>query len=222
MGQSQFFRLAGSGVEPLKCPIWDVVFQNLDTANKDKIRFAANSRFAEVAWYYPTTPSGEVTNYIKYNFLLDTWDYGTLGRTAWINESVLGPPIGADPVTTYIYQHETSPDADGQAMDSYFQTGYFVISEADLKMFVDQVWPDMKWGYYNGTQGANILLTFYVTDYPGQTPITYGPFTLTQATTFITPRFRGRLVSIRIESNDIGSFWRIGNMRYRFQPDGKY
>jgi len=222
MGQSQFFRLAGSGVEPLKCPIWDVVFQNLDTANKDKIRFAANSRFAEVAWYYPTTPSGEVTNYIKYNFLLDTWDYGTLGRTAWINESVLGAPIGADPATTYIYQHETSPDADGQAMDSYFQTGYFVISEADLKMFVDQVWPDMKWGYYNGTQGANILLTFYVTDYPGQTPITYGPFTLTQATTFITPRFRGRLVSIKIESNDIGSFWRIGNIRYRYQPDGKY
>lgn len=222
MGQSQFYRLSGGGVEPIRCPVWDVVFQDLDTDNLDKIRVAPNSRFGEIGWFYPTKGNGgEVSHYIKYNYVLDQWDYGQLARTAWINESVLGPPIGADP-NTYIYQHETSPDADGQAMTSYFQTGYFVINEADNKMFIDQVWPDMKWGYYGGTQSANVLLTFYVADYAGQTPTTYGPFTLTQATTFITPRFRGRLVAIRMESNDIGSFWRIGNTRYRFQPDGKY
>lgn len=222
MGQSQFFKFMGSGVEPIRCPIWDVAFQDLDRAHVDNIRVATNSRFMEVSWYYPTTGSnGENTNYVKYNMILDQWDYGTLSRTAWINESVLGPPIGAGS-DQYIYQHETSPDADGQPMDSFFQTGYFVMNEADVKMFVDQVWPDMKWGYYNDAQAANILLTFYVADYPGQTPIAYGPFTLTQATTFVTPRFRGRLVSIRIESNDIGTWWRLGNIRYRYQEDGKY
>lgn len=222
MGQSQFFQFAGDGVRPVRCPIWDIVFQDLDTDHLDKIRVAANSRFMEISWYYPTIGSnGENSNYVKYNVLLDQWDYGTLSRTAWINESVLGPPIGAG-LDQYIYQHETSPDADGQAMNSYFQTGYFVMTEADVKMFIDQVWPDMKWGYYDGTQGANILLSFYVVDYPGDTPTVYGPFTLTQTTKFITPRFRGRLVSIRIESNDIGSFWRLGNIRYRYQEDGKY
>jgi hypothetical protein len=222
MGPSQFYRLAGSGVEPISCPVWDVIFQDLDTNNLDKIRVAPNSRFGEITWYYPTSSNGgEVSHYVKYNVVLNQWDFGALARTAWINESVLGPPIGADP-NTYIYQHETSPDADGEPMTSYFQTGYFVLSEADVKMFVDQVWPDMKWGYYNGVQDANIRLTFYVADYPGDTPITYGPFTLTQATKFITPRFRGRLVSIRIESSDIDSWWRLGNMLYRYQPDGKY
>jgi hypothetical protein len=222
MGQSQFYKLAGNGVEPIRCPIWDVIFQDLDRNNLDKIRIAANSRFGEIAWYYPTNSNGgEVSHYVKYNVNLDQWDFGELGRTAWINESVLGPPIGAAP-DTYIYQHETSTDADGQPMVSSFQTGYFVMTEADYKMFVDQVWPDFKWGYYGGTQNANILLTFYVTDYPGETPTAYGPYTLTQATKYITPRFRGRLVSIKIESNDIGSFWRIGNTRYRFQQDGKY
>lgn len=222
MGQSQFYRLSGGGVEPIRCPIWDVIFQDLDRNNLDKIRIAANSRFAEITWYYPTMSNGgEVSHYVKYNVVLNEWDFGELARTAWINESVLGPPIGAAP-NTYIYQHETSTDADGQPMNSSFQTGYFVLTEADYKMFVDQVWPDMKWGYYGGAQSANILLTFYVTDYPGQTPIAYGPYTLTQATTYITPRFRGRLVSIKIESDDIGSFWRIGNTRYRYQQDGKY
>jgi len=222
MGQSQFYRLSGGGVEPIRCPVWDVVFQDLDTDNLDKIRVAPNSRFGEITWYYPTNSNGgEVSHYIKYNYVLDQWDFGTLARTAWINESVLGPPIGGAP-NGYIYQHETSTDADGEAMVSSFQTGYFVLNEADNKMFVDQVWPDMKWGYYGGTQGANVNLTFYVTDYAGQTPTAYGPYTLTQATTYITPRFRGRLVSIKMESNDIGSFWRIGNTRYRFQPDGRY
>lgn len=222
MGQSQFFRLAGGGVEPIRCPVWDVIFQDLDTTNLDKIRIAPNSRFGEITWYYPTNSnSGEVSHYVKYNTILDQWDYGTLARTAWINESVLGPPIGAG-VNEYIYQHETSPDADGAPMVSSFQTGYFAMTEADVKMFIDQIWPDMKWGYFGGTQDANVQITFFVTDYAGQTPLQYGPYTMTQNTTFITPRFRGRLVSIKIDSSDIGTFWRLGCIRYRFQQDGRF
>lgn len=223
MGASQFFRLAANGVEPVTCPVWDVIFQDLDTSNTNKIRVAVNSRFGEITWYYPTISSGgEVNAYVKYNHYLQVWDFGLLGRSAWTDQSVLGPPIGADPNNNYIYQHETSPNADGLPMNSSFQTGYFAMSEADIKTFVDQVWPDMKWGYYGGTQNATVNLTFYVADYPGQTPVTYGPFTLTQQTQFISPRFRGRLVSIGISSNDIDSFWRLGNIRYRWQNDGKY
>lgn len=224
MSQSQFFRLGPGGVEPIRCPIWDVVFQDLDTSNLDKIRIAPNSRFGEISWFYPTTSgNGEITNYVKYNVVLDQWDFGSLARTAWINQSVLGPPIGAGTTNGYyIYQHETSTDADGAPINASFQTGYYVLSDAEWKIFIDQVWPDMKWGYYDGAQTANVLLTFYVTDYPGQQPQAYGPYTMTQSSTYITPRFRGRLVSIKIESNDIGSFWRVGAMRYRYQQDGKF
>jgi len=231
MGQSQFFKLSGAGVEPIRCPIWDVVFQDLDTSPDalNKIRFGANSRFGEIRWEFPTKGNnGEVSHYIKYNILLDTWDFGQdtaqnpyVARTAWINESVLGPPIGAG-LNEYIYQHETSTDADGAAMYSSFQTGYFTMSEADVKMFVDQVWPDMKWGYYGGDQNATVNLTFYYTDYAGEPPNYSATFPLTQSQKYVTPRFRGRLTSIKLESSDIGTFWRIGNIRYRFQPDGKF
>lgn len=222
MSQSQFFKFVGNGVEPVFCPVWDVIFQDLDTDNLDKIRCAPNSRFNEVTWYYPTNASnGEISNYVKYNVVLNQWDFGTLARTAWINQSVLGPPIGAAP-NQYLYQHEIGNDADTSPMVSSFQTGYFVIAEADLKQFVDQIWPDMKWGDYGGTQNANVQITFYVADYAGETPTAYGPYTMTQATQYLTPRFRSRLLSIKIESSDPGSFWRLGNMRYRFQPDGKF
>jgi hypothetical protein len=83
------------------------------------------------------------------------------------------------------------------------------------------MWPDMKWGLYGGSQNAEVKITFYVVDYPGQTP-KVSEHLVTRNTTFFTPRIRGRLVSIRIESNDLGSFWRLGNIRYRLQPDGKF
>ena len=223
MGPSSFFSLTGGGVQPVACPVWDVIFQNLDTTQTSKIRAAVNSRFGEISWYYPTTTSGgEVSNYVKYNVNLGVWDFGTLGRTAWIDQSVLGPPIGADPTSLYLYQHETSTDADGAAMTSNFQTGYFATSEGDYKVFIDQVWPDMKWGPYNGTQNATVNLTFYTADYPGGPVTTYGPYNLVQGTSFISPRLRSRLVSIGVGSNDVGSFWRLGNIRYRYQQDGKY
>ncbi len=222
MGPSQFYQLADSGVEPVPCPLWDVIFQDLDTSNLSKIRAAVNSRFGEIEWFYPTNGNGEVDAYVKYNVFLQAWDFGMLARSAWIDQSVLGPPLGADPSSLYLYQHETSPDADGQAMVSSFQTGYYAMSEGDVKSFVDQVWPDCKWGYYGGAQSATVNLTFYVTDYPGQTPQTFGPYALTQSTSFITPRLRGRLVSIGLESHDIGSWWRIGNIRYRLMADGQF
>ena len=228
MSQSQFYMLGPTGVEPIQCPIWDVIFQDLDTSNLQKIRIAPNSRFGEVMWFYPTLSNGgEVNAYVKYNVVLRQWDFGKLKRTAWLNQSVLGPPIGAgidDQGTYYIYQHEIGQDADGKVMQSSFQTGYFVLSDGEWKVFVDQVWPDMKWGLYNGNQNAHVLLTFYVTDYPTDTPRAYGPYNLSIGTEFVSPRFRGRLMSIKIESDpaETGTFWRLGAMRYRFEQDGKF
>jgi hypothetical protein len=221
MSQSQFFKLSGNGVETVQCPIWDVIFQDIDTDYWQNVRCAPNSRFSEISWYYPTLGSNGIpTKYAKYNTVLNQWDYGTLTRTAWIDQSEAGPPIGAGGNYS-IYQHETSNSDDGAAMNSYFQTGYFAIQDGDLKTFMDQVWPDMKWGLYDGSQDAVVTITFSTADYPGDTPRDYS-FTVTQGTQFVTPRFRARLVSIKVESNDINSFWRVGNIRYRYQPDGKF
>lgn len=225
MSQSQFFTISAEGVQIVPCPVWDVVFQQIDISNASKIRTAVNSRFNEIAWYYPTlTSGGEVAAYVKLNNSTTppSWDFGMLSRSAWVDQSILGPPIGADPSSLLIYQHETSPDAGGQPMLSSFETGYMALSDADVKMFVDQVWPDMKWGPYAGNQNATVMLTFYVADYPSGPVTTYGPYALTDSTDYIRPRFRGRLVSIGISSSDTGSFWRTGGMRYESIPDGRY
>lgn len=231
MGPSQFFTLSGAGVQILPCTVWDVVFQNLNTGadpvtdvpNTQKIRVAVNSLFGEITWYYPSANgTGEIDSYVKYTAPLNIWDYGSLGRTAWVDQSVLGPPIGADPVTGLLYQHETSNDADLQAMQPYFQSGYFTLSEGDLMTFIDLIWPDMKWSKVSQAPTAVVNISFYVVNYPGDTPTIYGPYSVTKATEYFNTRLRGRLVSIRISSSDLGSFWRIGGLRYRFAADGQF
>jgi len=225
MSQKQFFMMAGQGVQAIPCPIFDVVFQNINKSYLSKVCCAVNSQFNEITWYYPSASSTENDSYVKYNVGLGQWDFGSLGRTAWIDQSVLGSPIGAGS-DNYLYQHEVGNDAANgtqtTAMLSSFQTGYFQLNEADNMIFIDQIWPDMKWGTYSGNPNATVQITFYVTNYPGDTPTQYGPYNMTQATEYLSVRIRGRLMSVALSSNDVGTFWRLGAIRYRYQPDGRF
>ena len=230
MGPTQLYSLTSEGVQPLSCPVWDVAFQDLDLTNISKIRVAVNSRFNEIAWHIPTIGGGgENTTYLKYNYALGWWDVGLLSRSAWIDQSVLGPPIGADPNKKLIYQHETSNDADGMAMVSSFATGDFTLAEGDEFTFMDEFWPDARYGDYNQPQNATLQIAILTRDFPDEQQRTYGPYLATNnATTpkpnsrWFNPRARGRLFSLQVQSSDIGSFWRMGRFRYRGSPAGRY
>lgn len=222
MGQSNFFALSGGGVVPLPCPVWDVVFQDLDRDNIEKVRAGGNTDFHEVWWHFPraSTGTGENDFYVKLNTLTGVWDYGPLERSAWIDRSVLGGPIAATP-GGLLLQHEDGFDANNAPINAWFETGDYALSEGEDIIFVDWLQPDMKWGPFNGDQDASIQITIKSRMYPGDSPVVHGPYTVTQSTQFINPRVRGRLISMRIESNDVGSFWRMGGIRYRWAPDGR-
>lgn len=221
MGQSNFFYTSGSGVEIINCSVWDYVFQNLDVANAAKCVAAANTAFNEVAWYFPRIGgSGEPDTYVKYNVTERSWDFGSLSRTAWTDQSALGGPMGAS-AQSVVYEHEDGYNADGLAINASMTTGYFAINEAHEKAFVDLVWPDFKYGTYSGAQNARILVSFLCADYPTDVPVVYGPYVVTSTTTQINVRLRTRLMALRIESGDLDSFWRIGNIRLRYAEDGK-
>lgn len=227
MSQRQFFMVqAGGAPQSLPCSVWDFVFQNIDSKHYDNVVCGTNSLFNEVTWYFPSTSSDEGVPdaYVCYNALYNEWDFGYLNRNAWFDQSLLGPPVGAD-VHGWVYQHETSNDnANGyqiEPISSSLTTGYYSLSAGQDLTFVDWVLPDFKWGQYNQSKNAEIKFTFYVTDYAGQSPHVYGPYTVSQQTPYICPRFRGRYVSMKIESDNLNSFWRLGSIRYRIAPAGR-
>lgn len=224
MGPSNFYVYNGSRVAVLPCPVWDAVFQNLNTAYLGNVRAMPNTPFNEAGWLYPSaaSSSGECDSYVKFNVVEqgEPWDYGPISRSAWIDQTALGSPIGASP-QGLIYQHEISTNADGGPLTAAFTTGYFYIAEGEEFAYVDQIYPDFKWGTFAGSPSAQINLTFNVANFLGDTPISYGPYSVTQATDYVATRFRGRLMSITVASSDLDSFWRIGSIKYRWAPAGR-
>lgn len=231
MGPSNFYSYNSNGAVVIPCPVWDFVFQNLNTRSDVNgrpyvfnVRTLPNTPFNEVGWAFPSSASanGENDSYVKFNITEPAapWDYGSLPRSAWTDQTVLGPPIGTTPAGI-IYQHEVSNDADNGPLVSSFTTGYFYIAEGEEFAFVDQILPDFKYGQYGTAGGAQIQMSFNLINYTGDTPTVYGPYTVTSTTTYFTTRMRGRQMSITMSSSDVGSFWRIGKVRYRYSPAGR-
>ena len=226
MSQKQFFTMAAGGApKPMPCTVWDYVFQNLDTVNAYKIRCKPNSQFGTIGWEFPSLSggTGENDSYVEYNTVEGEWTKGQYpgsGRSAWIDQSVFGPPIAANP-QGIIYQHEVGYDGDGAPINPTFTTGYFVIASGEDFCFLDQFIPDFKYGLNGAAQTANLLVTLYAVDYPTDTPRIYGPYPVNTSQRYFMPRIRGRQIAMQAQSQDAGSFWRLGLARYRYALDGR-
>jgi len=224
MGRSNFYSYSGNGVQVLPCTVWDFVFQNLNTAFISNVRAMPNTPFNEAGWEFPSNASvsGENDSYVKMNITEPgaPWDYGSLARSAWIDLTVFGYPIGATP-SGVIYKHESGNDAAGQPLVYSFTTGFFRLAEGEDFVMIDQVLPDFIWGLSGGAQTAQVQMSFNLTNYAGDTPIVYGPYTVTQQTEYISTRFRGRFMSITVAGADLGSFVRLGRISYRYQASGR-
>lgn len=215
---SNFFILGPNGAQVLPCTVWDFIFQNINTSASSKVHCAPNSMFNEIAWFFPSINATECDSYVKFNVTENAWDCGSINRTAWIDVSPAGNPIGVDSAGV-VQQHETTQSFPGAGAPA-FRTGWFNISDGNDLVFVDWVLPDFIWSQFSGSQNAQVNLVFYTVDYPGDVPRAYGPFTVTQATEFVAPRLRGRLMSVLVISNN-NVFWRLGRIRFRFAQSGR-
>jgi hypothetical protein len=224
MGVSNFYSYTGNGVQVLPCDVWDFVFQNLNTAYIQNVRAAPNTPFNEAGWFFPSnaSASGENDSYVKMNITEPgaPWDFGTLNRSAWIDLTVFGNPIAAVS-SGVIYSHEVSNNAAGQPLAWSFTTGYFRLQEGETFAFIDQILPDMVWETVGGNTSAQVQLTFNVINYAGDTPVSYGPYTVMQSTEYISVRFRGRFMSVTVAGSDLNSFARLGRISYRWQESGR-
>lgn len=223
MSGSNFFALLGNGApQIIPSPVWDAVFQDLNTTYQHKCFAWPNTPFAEIWFFYPraSTNATEPDAAVKYNTLEGEWDTVVLDRSCGIDQSIVGMPISGSP-QGIIYEHETSPDADGQPINATFTTGLFQLSEGNEINFIDWIFPDFRWALYGETTSASMQITVYAYDYLNSTPVTHGPFTVTNTTTYVNCRIRGRFLSMKVESNDVGSFWRLGNIHLRLSPDGR-
>jgi len=214
----------GGGVTPIECPVWDFIINNIDAGQLDKVHCAVNSLFNEMAWHFPISTTSPLyaasapMTYVKYNYVEHVWDYGQSSqyqRTAWVGRSPVGNSVGAD-YDGLLQQHEIGYDANGAAMIGGWQTGFFDLSEGEDFVFVDMLIPD-----FVTLGGATLMLSVYPTAYPNQATNQIGPFPVTAETDFVPLRARGRQIALGASWSDLGSFNRLGALRYRYAPDGR-
>jgi hypothetical protein len=218
MSQKNFFMLGPSGVQPLVTPVWDDVFGPNGVASdySDKSFAAGDTPFNEVFFYFAAGDDTEPGNYVKLNALGNLWDEGELVRTAWIDQGIFGMPIGVDG-SGYLQQHETGVSDNGSPITGiYARSGYADVSDGTIYISIQQIIPDFKWL----TADASLTLTFYGQNFPGDTPTTYGPYTVTASTSYITVRIRKRQIAIRVDF-DGESLVRLGAIRYLSTPAGR-
>lgn len=230
MGVNGFYRYGAGSPETLPCPIWDTIFMDFDDANADKCICGISATTDEVYWFYPSLSggTGEIDSYVRVN-TDGQWDFGPSGtllaRTAW-GSTEGGFPPSVD-LNSYVQQQETGYNADQSAMTGVLaRSGYMDIDDGQEMSEIGQIIPDFKW---RGTD-PEVQLTFYVIDDPseddpeqGNTPRSFGPYTVTPQTRWFTvlPAMRGRQISVEITSEGEDMWWRLGAIRYRLAPAGR-
>jgi hypothetical protein len=94
MGIDKFYAYSGT-VQVLPCSVRRYVFSNINKTRQWQIVAGYNEGFSEVWWFYPSTNSTVNDSYIKFNFLDNVWDYGSMNRTAWLGSALQKYPLAA-------------------------------------------------------------------------------------------------------------------------------
>jgi hypothetical protein len=167
---------------------------------------------------FGTQVQNECTRYVKYNTVEKAWDSGVLWRSAWIDTSVWGPPLGAD-INHRIQQHERGYDDDDQPMrDVFAETGYSEMGDGSVILLIDQVQPDLRWFGRDG----EVTVTLKTTNYAGGPVQNHERYSMTPETQFFSVRARARYAATRYEwSPLLGFSARIGATTFRVKAAGK-
>ena len=231
MSDGQFFRYAGS-VQEIPCPILNHVFDDINKVQYAQVYAAQNSNFSEVIWYYCSSSSDQNDRYIIYNYLENSWYFGTMDRTTYQDNGVNFNPLATEYLSTsnastistingltqgrsLIYAQESGVNADGAALSAYIQSGDGDIADGETFSFINKVIPDFQ------DQTGNTVITLSVKDYPNDTATVGETLTVNNTTRFVNTRIRGRQSNIKIQNNDIGDNWRFGTLRVNIKQDGK-
>jgi len=223
MGDRGFYMFDGA-VQTLRCDVLGAVFDTMDDTQRAKVACGVNAQFNEVWWFYPCTLTGECDRYVVYNYGEDVWYTGTLSRSAWVDMANGTVPIAANPYTGQLYYHETGLD-DGsvdpaQAINAYIESSPLDIGDGEGFVFLQRAIPDVE---FTTSTAATPTLTLTTT----ARNTTAGDFSqsydnaVTSETEIVYLRLRGRQFRVRLESNEVGVTWRLGDPRYDFRTDGR-
>ena len=226
MGIDNFYVYAGQ-TQQLPCTVKDKVFLDFNLEQADKVVSGVNSEFSEVFWFYPSASSSDNDKYVVYNYGEKVWYFGSLARTAWIDRGVRTYPIAAG--ASYIYNHEFGYDDDGSAMNSFIESAAIDIEDGDHFVYIRRIIPDLTFKGSTNLSSPQATFTLKARNFPGATfdntaagdAIRTASSPVETFTNQLHLRARGRSFALRVESDALGTKWKLGSPRIDLRPDGR-
>lgn len=224
MGQDKFYYYDGR-VQTLPCTLRNHVFLDINYAQVDQIIAGTNEGYNEIWWFYPSENSTQIDKYVIYNYLERVWYYGSLGRTAWLDNALRQYPQ-ATGYENVLFDHERTVDANGAPLESYIQSSDIDLDEGDRFVLTKRILPDLN---FAGSNAASPEVTFAIRsrNFPGSafnSPDDFEPViesTADQYTEQIFMRVRARQIALKVSSEDLGVQWQLGSPRVDGRPDGQ-
>jgi len=230
MGLSDFYVYDGN-VKIIPCSVKNYVFDDFNTAQKEKVCAGSNTSFTEVWWFYPSSGSSENDKYVVFNYGQNIWYFGNLTRTFWQDRGVESNPIAAGS-DHYLYTHEFGFD-DGSTnpvspIVSHIESSQMTIGEGDKFVFISKIIPDLTFRNSSETT-PTATMTVQARNFPGGEYLQSNSKTVTkevsstveQFTNQLYVRIRGRSFAFKIQSSNVGETWRLGTPRVEIRPDGR-
>jgi hypothetical protein len=237
MGTDKFYKYTGR-VETLGSTLRQYVYQDINQNQNFQVFAGSIEGYNEIWWFYCSANSNTVDRYVIFNYLDDTWAYGTMSRTAWLDSGLRTFPMGADVANYRILYHENgNDDVSGLTpvpINAYIQSSDFDIGDGHNFGFVWRILPDLT---FNGSNSNLPEVTMTVlprvnsgTPYgepnsprvpSAQNYTSRGTYAVQEFTGQVYTRIRGRQMAFRIESTDLGVAWQLGAPRIDLRPDGR-
>jgi hypothetical protein len=246
MGNGKFYRYDGR-VETLVCDLRQYVFNDFNVNQSQQVFSSTNEQFNEIWWFYCSADSTVVDRYVIYNYIEKGWYYGNLGRTAWIDTSVSSDvPMAADYNSRLLFQ-ETGVDDNATVttlpIEAFITSSEFDIDDGHNLGFVWRVIPDVNFtgstavsptmnltllplqnsgsGYTRGVVPVPSVTSDMSVAGDNSYPVVRSTTVpIDQYTGQVNIRVRGRQMSIKAESNQIGVQWQLGSPRIDIRKDG--
>lgn len=235
MGVDKFYKYDGR-VQTLNCDLRRYVFNDFNPDQNLQVFSGTNEGFNEIWWFYCSANSTTVDKYVVYNYLENTWYYGTLARTAWLDSGLLDFPIAATYINNLV-QHEDGIDdnstATPTAIESYISSSEFDIGDGHNFGFVWRILPDLT--FSNSTlsstnQQPQVNMTLYGLYNSGSGSVDNASQAVVKGTTYVITeeftgqiytRVRGRQMIFKIASTQLGTTWQLGAPRIDIRQDGR-
>jgi len=234
MGQENFYVYDGR-IQTIPCTVRQYVFDDINRQQSFKFFAGSLSSNSEVWWYYCSASSDEIDRYVVYNYLEQTWYYGSLVRTSWIDRSSGSRLFPQSPGTDgVLYNHEFGLDDGSQnppsAINAFIQSSDFDIGDGQQFMLINRILPDLNFGQSTAT-APEVTFTMGARNFSGsaagqgtesgdviRSSVLSGTDNYTDQ---LHMRLRGRQMNLKVESNATGVKWRLGAPRLDMRPDGR-